>query len=133
MRNFSKRAMSTFATMVSILISIINFKRFTIDLLRYFQSCLMRMCCTWVSNFKYYMYTNKHKKERKYESQGNILINGVAFPGTLTKIHGKSLEYLDNFPGILWDNLTLSMENLVHLSKKPGNSMEKPGTVPWTR
>ena len=56
----------------------------------------------------------------------------VAFPGTITKMHGKSPEYSDYFPGILWVNLTLSMENPVHLSGQPGNSMEKPGTVPWT-
>ena len=30
------------------------------------------------------------------------------------------------FPGILWDNLTLSIETPVHLSGKPGNSMDNP-------
>ena len=50
--------------------------------------------------------------------QDKPVVPAVAFPGTRTKIHGKSPE----FPGIIWDNLTLSMETPAHLR----------GKIPWT-
>ena len=57
----------------------------------------------------------------------------VDFPETLGIFRENNLKYLDNFPGILWDDLILSTDTPVHLNEHLGTVLTGlPGMDLWT-